>query len=239
MIGMGSNPFFTGTEVSFNDCPLSDFSKGYSFEKINKVDLDRPLGKDMDAVQNFSNKLEQGRRELTTGEKQELKDTLGWGEKQITKCTIGDDGVIYYKTDRSDLEGKTAENGVPYERKRIELNGIQIEGVFPVFQSAVDVTLPLDKYQSRAYARECNTRLREVVQNNSELRNHFSREQLQQIENGQTPDGYVWHHNEKPGQMQLVKRADHDRCIGGAAHTGGNALWGPDSIDKSQKGEVF
>ena len=104
MIGMGSNPFFTGTEVSFNDCPLSDFSKGYSFEKINKVDLDRPLAKDTDAVQNFSTKLEQGGRELTTEEKQELKDTLGWGEKQITKCTTGDDGVIYYKTDRSDAE---------------------------------------------------------------------------------------------------------------------------------------
>ena len=82
MIGTGSNPFFTGTEVSFNDCPLSDFSKGYSFEKINKVDLDRPLAKDMDAVQNFSNKVEQGRRELTTEEKQELKDTLGWGESK-------------------------------------------------------------------------------------------------------------------------------------------------------------
>lgn len=104
MIGIGSNPFFTGTEVSFNDCPLSDFSKGYSFEKINKVDLDRPLAKDTDAVQNFSNKVEQGRRELTTEEKQELKDTLGWGEKQITKCTTGDDGVIYYKTVRSDAE---------------------------------------------------------------------------------------------------------------------------------------
>ena len=33
-----------------------------------------------------------------------MKDTLGWGEKQITKCTTGDDGVIYYKTDRSDAE---------------------------------------------------------------------------------------------------------------------------------------
>ena len=62
------------------------------------------LAKDTDAVQNFSNKVEQGRKELTTEEKQELKDTLGWGEKQITKCTTGDDGVIYYKTDRSDAE---------------------------------------------------------------------------------------------------------------------------------------
>ena len=57
MIGMGSNPFFTGTEVSFNDCPLSDFSKGYSFEKINKVDLDRPLSIVTAAVQTYSNKV--------------------------------------------------------------------------------------------------------------------------------------------------------------------------------------
>ena len=39
--------------------------------------------------------------------------------------------------------------------------------------------------------------------------------------------------------MQLVKKVDHDRCIGGAAHTGGSALWGPDSVAKEQKGERF
>ena len=40
--------------------------------------------------------------------------------------------------------------------------------------------------------------------------------------------------------MQLVKREDHDRALGGAAHTGGNSLWGPDSVDNSsKKGECF
>lgn len=39
--------------------------------------------------------------------------------------------------------------------------------------------------------------------------------------------------------MQLVKREDHDRAIGGAAHTGGSSLWGPDSVDNSKKGESF
>ena len=41
-----------------------------------------------------------------------------------------------------------------------------------------------------------------------------------------TPSGYVWHHNEETGKMQLVKVEDHDRTQGGAAHTGGKALWG-------------
>ena len=36
----------------------------------------------------------------------------------------------------------------------------------------------------------------------------------------------MWHHNEETGKMQLVKIEDHDRTQGGAAHTGGKALWG-------------
>ena len=37
--------------------------------------------------------------------------------------------------------------------------------------------------------------------------------------------------------MHLVKRDDHDRTRGGAAHTGGNALWGYDSVSHEKKGE--
>lgn len=239
MIGMNSNPFFIFTEANFGDCPLADKSRIFSPESINKADLDKPLAKDPAATKNFSDVMENSTREVTEEEKQFLKDTLGWGDKQLAKCTIDKDGVIHYKTDRSDLEGKTSENGVPYERKTIEIKGIIIEGVFPIFNSTFDTSLPPDKYQTKAYARECNANLKEVVQNNPELREIFTDEQLQQIEKGQTPDGYVWHHNEEPGKMQLVKREDHDRCIGGAAHTGGSSLWGPDSVATSQKGEQF
>ena len=178
-------------------------------------------------------------RNLTEDEKQWLKDVLGWNDNQIAKCTIDENGVIHYRTDRCDLEGKTSENGVPYERKQIVINGITIEGVFPKFESAYTTELPPDKQKSNTYAKECNERLKEAVQNDPELRSKFTDEQLKDIENNRTPTGYVWHHNETPGKMELVKRSDHDRAIGGAAHTGGSALWGPDSVNKSEKGESF
>ena len=182
---------------------------------------------------------EDGTRELTEDEKQYLKDKLGWSDEKLKKCTIDENGVIHYKTDRSDLEGKTSENGVPYERRTIEINGVKIEGVFPKFDSAFDTELAPENYKSKAYAKECNAKLKEAVENDPELRSKFTEEQLKDIEEGRTPTGYVWHHNEEPGKMQLVKREDHDRAIGGAAHTGGNSLWGADSVDNSKKGESF
>lgn len=180
---------------------------------------------------------EKNTRELTEEEKQELKNKLGWSDEKLKKCTIDEDGVIHYKTDRSDLEGKESENGVPYKRKTIEINGVKIEGVFPVFNSAFDTELSPDNLKTKEYAKECNAKLKEAIRNDPELRSKFTAEQLQDIEEGKTPTGYVWHHNEEPGKMQLVKREDHDRVIGGAAHTGGNSLWGAESVDK--KGENF
>ena len=81
--------------------------------------------------------------------------------------------------------------------------------------------------------------MQKAIENDPELRSKFTPEQIKDIEEGRTPTGYVWHHNEEPGKMQLVKREDHDRTIGGAAHTGGSSLWGPDSVDNSNKGEDF
>lgn len=182
---------------------------------------------------------EDGTRELTEDEKQDLKDKLGWSDEKLKKCTIDENGVIHYRTDRCDLEGKTSENGVPYERRIIEINGVKIEGVFPKFDSAFDTELSPDNYKSKAYAKECNVKLKEAIENDPELKSKFTPEQLKDIDEGRTPSGYVWHHNEEPGKMQLVKREDHDRAIGGAAHTGGSTLWGPDSVDSSKKGESF
>lgn len=189
-----------------------------------------------DAIESEYN--EDGTRELTEEEKQALKEKLGWSDEKIKKCTIDRDGVIHYKTDRCDLEGKTSENGVPYERRRITINGVIIEGVFPKFNSVFDTELTSD-IKTKAYAKECNEALKEAIKNDPELRSKFTPEQIKDIEEGRTPTGYVWHHNEEPGKMQLVKRNDHDRVIGGAAHTGGNSLWGADSTDNNRKGENF
>lgn len=184
---------------------------------------------------------EGGTRELREEEKQMLKDRLGWSDDKIDKnCRIDENGVIQYKTDCQYLEGQCSECGVPYERKMIEINGVKIEGVFPVFDSTFDVEIPEDIYQSSSSKQfnECNKKLKEAVENN-ELKQQFTEEQLQDIENGDTPRGYTWHHNETPGQMQLVKTEDHDRTIGGAAHTGGNSLWGNKSQGAKKEGVMF
>lgn len=167
-------------------------------------------------------------RELTEEEKTMLQEKLGWTDKQISKCTIDEDGVIHYRTDREDMEGKTGENGIPYERKTVDIHGVKVQGVFPIFESVCDVQLPedLEKASNARQFRECNNQLKENVANDPELRASFTEEQLEEIEDGDTPSGYVWHHNEETGKMQLVKTEDHDRTQGGAAHTGGKALWG-------------
>ena len=72
-------------------------------------------------------------RELTDDEKKNLQESLGWTDKQIAKCKIDEDGVIHYKTDREDMEGKTTDNGVPYERKTVDIHGIKVQGVFSCF----------------------------------------------------------------------------------------------------------
>lgn len=238
-MGIASNPFFSSIETRLSDCPLAYRAREISPQMINEAVLNRPLAKDPEAAKNFSSAVENPTRELTEDEKKRLQEVLGWSDKQIGKCTIDSEGVIHYRTDRYDLEGKTSENGVPYERKQIEIKGIVIEGVFPEFDSAFDVCLDPEDYTSKNYAAKCNAKLKEAVNSDPELRSKFTPSQLEQIESGVTPDGYVWHHNEEPGKMQLVKKVDHDRCIGGAAHTGGNALWGPDSVVKEQKGERF
>lgn len=167
-------------------------------------------------------------RDLTEDEKNNLKETLEWTDKQISKCTIDKDGVIHYRTDREDMEGKTGENSIRYERKTVDIHGVKVQGVFPVFESACNVQLPedLEKASNARQFKECNEQLKEKAANDPELRDTFTAEQLEEIENWDTPSGYVWHHNEETGKMQLVKVEDHDRTQGGAAHTGGKALWG-------------
>ncbi len=189
---------------------------------------------------------ENGTRELTPDEKQRLKEKLGWSDKKIDdNCRIDQDGTIHYKTDNQHLEGQVSACGVPYERRTIEYKGIKIEGVFPVFESAFDTELSEEDYQSSntKQFKEANKKLKEALEKDPDLKDRFTPEQLEDIENGDTPRGYTWHHNEEPGKMQLVKTEDHDRRIGGAAHTGGNSIWGNKSVEKSdgdaKKGESF
>lgn len=130
------------------------------------------------------------------------------------------------------LEGESHPiTGVDFILKEIELpDGTLIEGVFPVFDSAFDAKLDDSQYtQSDAqHFKEANSQLKEEVKNNPELRGIFSTEQLEQIELGDTPDGYVWHHSEETGKLQLVDSNDHAQT----GHTGGRSIWGGGSDNR-------
>ncbi len=178
-------------------------------------------------------------RPLSEDEIKNLQDKLGWSDKKIrNNCTIDKKGTIHYKTTNQHLEGGTSINGIPYKRVRFVYNGVTIEGVFPDFDSMFDVKLDVKDFKSNAYAKICNAKLAEAVKENPDLRDMFTADQLKDIENGLTPRDFVWHHNQEPGKMQLVKRVDHDKTLypnadrNAPAHTGGSSLWGPDSVER-------
>lgn len=118
--------------------------------------------------------------------------------------------------------------GVPFERKTVEVNGENIEGVFPVFDAIYEAKLPKDMYEKsdREQFKECNNQLYKDIEQYPVLKNQFNEEQLEQIKDGTidgtAPDGYVWHHNEEAGKMQLVDFETHAKT----GHTGGRSIWG-------------
>lgn len=124
------------------------------------------------------------------------------------------------------LEGqKHPETGVSYERKTVEMdNGEKVEGVFPQFESKLDVQLPEDLEQATDNKQfsECNKQLKEKCDNDPDFRKQFTEDQLDDIAHGQTPEGYTWHHSENKGIMQLVDYETHMKT----GHTGGRNIWG-------------
>ena len=115
--------------------------------------------------------------------------------------------------------------GVPFEQKTVlDAEGNAATGVFPKFESSFDAQLSKDMLTAsdKEQFTECGSQLKDSVSNDPELAKRFSNEQLEQILNCDTPDGYTWHHNEELGRMQLVKSDIHALT----GHTGGRSIWG-------------
>ena len=132
---------------------------------------------------------------------------------------------IKIKCRNENLEGQEhPDTGVPFERKQVEVDGKKYEVVVPKFDSMFDAQLPEDMYKAsdREQFNECNAQLKNEIATNPDLREKFDDEQLEQIENGDTPDGYTWHHDAEAGKMQLVDTETHQKT----GHTGGRSIWG-------------
>lgn len=141
-------------------------------------------------------------------------------------------GYRYIETRNQTLENDVHPvTGVPFEKKTIELpNGEIVEGVFPEFPVEYEIKLDESQYMDSdaKQFKVASEQLAQEVKENPELAKKFTPEQLEQIKIGETPDGYVWHHSEQPGVLQLVDKDLHDKT----GHTGGRYLWGGGSNNR-------
>lgn len=120
--------------------------------------------------------------------------------------------------------------GVPFVKKIANISDRLLEVVVPEFKSIKDVQLPEKLYQGtdKEQFAYCNDQLKKAIEDDSALCKQFDKEQQQQIREGETPDGFVWHHNEETGRMQLVDFETHQKT----GHTGGKSLWGGGSENR-------
>lgn len=129
------------------------------------------------------------------------------------------------------LDGSAHEiTGVPFETNTVDHVNGQYTGVFPVFDSAFDVELPVDtlQYSDTIHIGIANMNLYEAIQNDPSLAVDlgFEAQDVENLQSAVTPEGYDWHHHEEPGRMQLVDEQDH----GITGHTGGRNLWGGGTV---------
>ncbi|MED4129832.1 HNH endonuclease [Shouchella miscanthi] len=95
---------------------------------------------------------------------------------------------------------------------------------FPQFSSQHTMTLTKANWKSSntTQFKRANASLKNAYNNSATVRNKFTAKQRQDIVNGKTPRGYVWHHHQNRGRMQLVNANTHQKT----GHTGGKAIWG-------------
>lgn len=212
-IGDSSEPMDLG-EIN----KTNSFEDEFSPDKFDKIDG----SKELDDSGNINSSVDANNYadDINIADTEE-KDREVTNEKENSE-----DQVERIPTRNEKLEGQEhPDTGVPYERKTVETDtGKKVEGVFPQFESVFDAQLPedLEKATDREQFSECNRQLKDRYDNDPEFRNQFDERQRDDIENGRTPYGYTWHHNEEKGKMQLVDYDTH----AGSGHTGGRSIWG-------------
>lgn len=195
---------------NFNSSELKKLSSYIKLEDFPLEKLDEPL-----ALRIPDEKY------LNASDGQESKQSFDVGDRNFSKIICRNESLA------GDVHPMT---GVPFERKTIELNDQIVEVVVPQFDYAFETVLPEKLHESsdKEQFDYCNKKLKESIEISPELSSKFTPEQIEQIKNGDRPDGYIWHHAENPGEMQLVDKDTHDKT----GHTGGKAIWGGGSENR-------
>lgn len=220
----------SGSEVSGDSGTTGDVSEVETGSEVSEGEMDDDLSHELD--DSYDSYIKG--KDISSFEKEKASEidenetdteTLDSAEQEEEKVDNAENSPERIKCRNENLEGKEhPETGVPFERKQVEVNGKQYEVVVPEFESSFDAQLPENMYEAtdREQFKECNSQLKNEVAKNKDLREQFDDEQLEQIENGDTPDGYTWHHDAEAGKMQLVDTETHQKT----GHTGGRSIWG-------------
>ena len=112
------------------------------------------------------------------------------------------------------------------EIPQIEASEILEEATYPDFSEhcKFETRIPEGQFLESDYHhfKHCNEQLSQAYENGSLDTEQFTDRQLEQIRNGDKPEGYTWHHHEDQGCMQLVDSEIHAKT----PHTGGRSIWG-------------
>lgn len=95
---------------------------------------------------------------------------------------------------------------------------------FPKFKSYYTVKLKKKDFRKtrELHFYIANKLLYKKMLSSSRPKLKFSNKQMKQLYQGDTPNGYVWHHHQDSGVLQLVDETIHARTH----HSGGYSIWG-------------
>ncbi|MCY8271265.1 HNH endonuclease [Bacillus sonorensis] len=113
--------------------------------------------------------------------------------------------------------GKLAKKKHPKTGVKFDAKG------FPIFNSKHNYSLPgvLIKSSNKTQFKYANNNLRIAIRA-PKYAKRFNSKQRGDIIMGRTPRGYVWHHHQNTGRLQLVNKEIHKKT----GHTGGKSIWG-------------
>ena len=210
------------TELDETDEPLPDDLESDLDNKYDSYIEEKDLSSFEKGKATDVNDVASTTEELDSEIDNHYNEYVETGEQQVDNAESTPEQI---KCRNENLEGQEhPETGVPFERKQVEVDGKQYEVVVPEFENSFDAQLPENMYEAtdREQFKECNLQLKNEVATNKDLREQFDEDHLEQIENGDTPDGYTWHHDAEAGKMQLVDTETHQKT----GHTGGRSIWG-------------
>lgn len=187
---------------------------------IDTVDLIHDINKNAEIVTDITK---------TTDKIEDASDAV----KDISKVKDASDDIAkhydYLETRNYSLLDKTHPvTNVRFVMDKIDLSdGKHIEGVFPVFDSFQDVNLPKEYWKKsfddqKDFLSDYMQKMAKDPDGKKELLKHFSADEVQDFMDGVIPEGYIWHHNQQEGLMQLVDATVHSQT----GHTGGMSIWG-------------